>query len=469
MRPPALVALAVLTTHVCAHAAPPDIDPALLRISPRPDRQATQAPRSAAPVRSPIAEPGFDLNQAVALAVQWHPSITQAVSQLYQQGEAINAAQAGYRPQISGGVKAGVDSGYNGERGSQSLSLSLKQMLYDFGKVSSAVDAARARAAQAQAQLLLAVDQVARDTAYAYVEMQRYRGLLATAEAQVQGLGRIVELARQRSEMGASTRSDVVQAQSRVDGGLATLQEYRAAYARWQATLANLLGRATTPDGSETYPPALANACQAGESGGDTLPAVLAAFAQRNQAQAELAQARAQAFPTVSLEPSVNHYLDNGYNENNPYLDRTQAGIYLNVEVPIYQGGATSARSRGASYALSAADAAEDAARLQARQGLAEARVQTLSLGNRLTALQQRQGHISEARELYGHQYLELGTRPLLDLLNAEQEIYQARFDLTNTGADLRRLQVDCLYNSGALRRAFALEGRSLQGVEVLP
>jgi len=196
---------------------------------------------------------------------------------------------------------------------------------------------------------------------------------------------------------------------------------------------------------------------------------VLAAFAQRDQAQAELAQARAQAYPTVSLEPSINHYLDNNYNDNNPYLDRTQAGIYINVEVPIYQGGATSARTRAAGYALGAADAAEDAARLQARQGLAEARVQTLSLSNRLEALRRRQGNITEARELYGRQYLELGTRPLLDLLNAEQEIHQARFDLTNTREDLQRLQIDCLYNSGGMRRVFALEGRNLQGVEVLP
>jgi adhesin transport system outer membrane protein len=464
-----MMALALCSIQVAALGAPQHIDPQLLRVSPHPSSEA-QAPRRAAPaLRSAIPEAGFTLGEAVRLAVEWHPSIAQAVSALYQQGEGINTAEAGYYPQVSGGVKAGVDSGYNGERDSQSLSLSLKQMLYDFGKVDHAVSAARARAAQAQAQVLLTVDQVARDTAYAYIESQRYRALMTTAEAQLQGLGKIVDLAQQRSDMGASTRSDVVQAESRVDGGRATLQEYRAAYARWQATLANLMGRATTPEGTASPPPELGHACQASDPDTDALPAVLSAFAQRDQAQAELAQARAQAYPTLSLEPSINHYLDNSYNQNNPYLDRTQAGIYLNVEVPIYQGGATSARSRAAGYALGAADAAEDAARLQARQGLAEARVQTMGLNNRLEALRRRQGNITEARELYGHQYLELGTRPLLDLLNAEQEIHQARFDLTNTQADLQRLEIDCLYNSGGLRRAFALDGRNLQGVEVLP
>ena len=70
---------------------------------------------------------------------------------------------------------------------------------------------------------------------------------------------------------------------------------------------------------------------------------------------------------------------------------------------------------------------------------------------------------------LYGRQYLDLGTRPLLDLLNAEQEIYQSRFELAGTRSDLLRLDVDCLYNTGALRAALGLEGRNLQGVEIQP
>ena len=70
---------------------------------------------------------------------------------------------------------------------------------------------------------------------------------------------------------------------------------------------------------------------------------------------------------------------------------------------------------------------------------------------------------------MYGQQYLELGTRPLLDLLNAEQEIHQSRFDLANTEADLRRLQVDCLYSTGALRSAYRIDQSTIQGVEILP
>lgn len=452
--------------------------PSMPTPAPRPGAGQNQPSYRAAPAAAPPPVPRaasvptgqrLSLDEAVRQAVGWHPDIAQAVSTLYQQGEGINVAEAGYYPQITGGIRGGMDTGYGSDRNSQAMSISLKQMLYDFGKVDNAVEAARARVARSQAQILLSIDQIARDTAYAWVEVQRYRHLSEIARKQIQGVGDIVELARQRSDMGASTRSDLVQAQSRAEGAMASLEDYKAQYARWQATLSNLMGRTTTAEVADEFPQESMTACSRSQPATDILPAVLVAQAQRTQAEAELAGARADAYPTLSLEPTVNHYLDSGYNDNNPAIDRTQAGIYLNFEVPIYQGGATSARSRAAGHALSAADAAQDAALLQASQGLAEARAQTSSLALRLNALQRRQGSISEARELYGRQYLDLGTRPLLDLLNAEQEIHQSRFELAGTQADLRRLQIDCLYNSGGLRRAFDLEARTVQGVRILP
>lgn len=452
------------------------IDPGLRSISPsrlqhQPgDKQSkprsSQSPVAAVPGKEDTQTLG--LEQAVRLAVDWHPSISEAIGTLYQQAEGINVAEAGYYPQIAGGIKGGYNSGYGSDASSQSVSISLKQMLYDFGKVSNAVEAARAKAARSQASILLAIDQVGRDTAFAYVEVQRYQRLIDIARQQIQGIGGIVDLAKQRSDMGASTRSDVVQAQSRAEGGMATLQEYKAQYARWQATLGNLLGRQTSPQVTDAFPDSLNQSCNTPVIS-DALPAVLQAAAQRTQAQAELAQAKAEAYPTLSLEPSFNQYLDNNYDSQNPAIDRTQVGIFLNLEVPIYQGGAISARSRAAGYALTAADAAEDAARLQARQGLSESQAQTSGLTRRLNSLEFRETTIKEARELYGRQYLELGTRPLLDLLNAEQEIHQSRFDLANTQADLRRLQIDCLYNSGALRRAFGIDHSTIQHVEILP
>ena len=118
---------------------------------------------------------------------------------------------------------------------------------------------------------------------------------------------------------------------------------------------------------------------------------------------------------------------------------------------------------------MRSAEAALDAARLAIRQGLFEAFTQTASLERSLDSLARRDISISETRDLYRQQYLELGTRTLLDLLNAEQEIHQSRFERQNTISDLRRLQVDCLYNTGMLRDAFALTHEPIQGVEIAP
>ena len=72
-------------------------------------------------------------------------------------------------------------------------------------------------------------------------------------------------------------------------------------------------------------------------------------------------------------------------------------------------------------------------------------------------------------RELYQQQYLDLGSRPLLDVLNAEQEVYQARFTQQQTLGQLHQLQLNCLYNTGQLRHAFDLDNRTIQTVEIQP
>lgn len=471
--PLVLSTIGLYSALIVGACADDNLDSRLRSISPSQLQQPAAKGSTARP--PPVQDAPVDadaqrlgLEQAVRLAVDWHPRIGEAIGTLFQQGEGINVAESGYYPQVSGGIKGGYTSGYGGDASSQAVSISLKQMLYDFGKVSNAVEAARARVARSQAGILLAIDDIARDTARAYIEVQRYQRLLDVAREQIQGIGGIVALANQRNDMGASTRSDVVQAQSRAEGAMATLQEFKAQYARWQATLTSLLGRRTPSAVSEGVTPTLSQACNASQTS-DALPAVLQAAAQRTQAQAELAQAKAEAYPTLSLQPSLNQYLDNNYDDQNPAADRTQVGIFLNLEVPIYQGGAISARSRAAGHALTAADSAEDFARLQAQQGLSEAQAQTFGLSRRLRSLELRQTSISEARMLYGRQYLELGTRPLLDLLNAEQEIHQSRFDLVNTQADLQRLQIDCFYNSGAIRRVFGIDHSAIQNVEILP
>src|SRR5690606_35992427 len=141
----------------------------------------------------------------------------------------------------------------------------------------------------------------------------------------------------------------------------------------------------------------------------------------------------------------------------------------LNFSMPFYQGGATRAQKRAARSALGAAEAAANSARLSASQNLIEARNRTSGFQQRIGALAERIASILLTRDLYREQYLSLGTRTLLDLLNAEQEYHQARFENANNIHDMRRMQVDCLYNSGRMREAFALNKIDIAGTQITP
>lgn len=150
-------------------------------------------------------------------------------------------------------------------------------------------------------------------------------------------------------------------------------------------------------------------------------------------------------------------------------LDKTQYSTWVKVEMPIYQGGGLNARRSAASHAVEAAQFTIQRTRLDVRQKLQEARTQAINLATSLQ-IQRRQQQLSEqTRELYQQQYLDLGSRPLLDVLNAEQEVYQARFAELQTVSQIHQLQLSCLYNSGKLRQAFKLESRSIQSVEIQP
>ena len=69
-------------------------------------------------------------------------------------------------------------------------------MLYDFGKVDSAVQQAEASIEVAQAQVYLSTDDVAREAAQAWVELRRQQAMVAIAKSQLDGVGALAELAR---------------------------------------------------------------------------------------------------------------------------------------------------------------------------------------------------------------------------------------------------------------------------------
>jgi len=410
----------------------------------------------------------LDMSDAVAMAVNWHPTITQAVGKLFEQSANVDVAKAKYYPQVNAGVNNGYSNTYTNKGYSPSIDISLSQMLYDFGKVSSSVRAANAAVAQQQAEVMLTIDQVAHDTASAVVQVQGYQQLVTMATQQLDSLKQIGNLIRQRNTEGASPLSDVVQTDTRIEGAQATLMQYQASLQRWQATLATYIGVQGVNRVTQDVPETLTRACAVQHPDYKLIPSVLAAWAGANQAQANVDNANAQMMPTISLEPEVTHYLNDHYSGSSE-LDKTQYTASIRMQMPLYQGGGLSASRDAAEQALSAANAVIKAAQLEAYQKLATSQDEATNLGQTLVIQQRQQALGEKTLGLYQDQYLQLGTRPLLDLLNVDQEIFQAKFSQAQTLAQLNSLQLDCLFSTGMMRSVFRLDNRRIQGVDIRP
>lgn len=416
-----------------------------------PDMNATTSLKAPVPLRT------LNMKSAVKRAVAWHPIVTGARERTNQQGEEINFAKAGYFPQI----RTGINTSYRDSvgRSEEAFTVSGSQLVYDFGKVASNVEAAQYGVEKNQADTLRIVDQLARETAFAVLEVLRYQELVKIAGEQVEGVTDLLELSKKRSAMGASTRSDEVQAQSRLEAALASELQMVAELQMWQRTLQNLVGSTVSPQVVPGHPAELGQACFADISSLNNVPEIMVAEAQRSEAMANIKASKADFFPSVTAEVGAEHYFnerERDFNNGNR-RDRNDYTAGLNFNLNLYQGGATTSRKRGAEYALRAADAAKDEALLNVARGLQKAKTLAATYEHRLSLLQSRINSIIETQEIYRKQYISLGTRTLLDLLNTEQEIHQARMERHNTQQDLTRLQIDCLYNTAHLRSTFAL------------
>lgn len=402
--------------------------------------------------------PTSNMQSAVRRAVDWHPAIREAAGRIREQGENIADARSGYLPSVGGGVNFGFE---RDDRGSWAprFNLTASQMIYDFGKVSGRVEAETAVEDVRKAEFLASVDDVIRDTALASVEVLRAQNLSGVADNQIDDVRSIAKLVEARTDRGASTRSDKLQAEARVQTAESRAIEINAQKQRWSSTLNALVGAMRPVELSSSLPAGLDHACDGSPPPWETVPAVVAAKSRKREADARVKLARAEMLPTLAVEATGQ--VDMWDSKEDPdYI------IGLKIKGDLYNGGAFKARQNAAKYAAQSSEAALAAATLDAQTSWNQSSAQVLSLNALLKSLESRQPMMRETRDLYQRQFLDLGTRTLLDVLNADQELHAARFDAINTRFDLYKLNIECAYAAGRLRDLFGLTSGAASRVE---
>jgi adhesin transport system outer membrane protein len=410
------------------------------------EREGLRTPDAPVP-----AGPSYDLQQVVAMAIANYPSIRTAMASVGQQQAGVDVARAGYYPS----VQVGVNTGHQGVYGSgQAASASVSQMLYDFGKVKNAVTSAESSVRTSELQVRAEIDRVAMQAALAAVDLERYTSLEASARAQLDAVMKLLELAKKRAQLGASNQADPTQAMARVSAAEATLQQIRNMVSQQRTQLATLIGRDVPAGGVVVSEDVLKQAVSSIHPDVENAVAVQIAKSQKDTAAADLAEAKSNTKPTLSLQAGVTQYFGSASNYMQNGRDYT---LTFGVTHNIFQGGALTARVRGASEALRGADERIQTAQLQAENDRRIYEEQMTSLASRMATLKARRASIVATQKLYKEQYLSLGTRSLLDLLNSEAEIYQAESDEINARHDLWGAEISYINTTGYMRDVFQL------------
>ncbi len=367
---------------------------------------------------APIAE--TSLKESILFAIDRDPSVSQQAAQLGIGQAQIDEARSGWMPQISlnGSTGHSQTTDSSGSlRNSAAWGLSLTQLIYDFGKTNNSINQSSAQRDGYRFQLMATLSDVATKTALSYVEIKRYGDLVQAAKENVQALENVAQLAKLRADAGVSSTSDELQTQTRIAGMQATVEQYTAALNSARAKLAVLTGMQ-----AERYSPVPDNL--APESGSlnridyALIPAVMAAQNKERSAEYGVETAKSQHWPTLSLKGGRIRY----ESDNRSYWDDQ---IQLNIDAPIYQGGAVSARVRQAEGAKAMASSQVDQARFDVLQKASVAQADWAGARGRIDAGRRQLESALRTRQVYKNEYT-LSKRSINDLLSVEQDVWAA-------------------------------------------
>lgn len=300
---------------------------------------------------------------------------------------------------------------------SANLELSASLLLYDFGRSRLGTDVAKENVLALREALVGVEQNVLQRAVSAYVAVQRDSAIVALRNNNLRLITQELRAARDRFEVGEITRTDVSLAEARLAGaqsGLAAAtgdlaisrEEYRAAVGRYPDALASL----PTPPATASSQDAATNIAR------QRHPEILQA--QRNVTVADLSIALADAAMRPSLTGSAGVGVDRDGNDSH------RLGITLSG--PIYSGGALVSASRQAAARRDAALAALHLTRLAVDQNV---RTSWARLNVANAAIEASDQQIQAATVAFQgvREEAALGARTTLDVLNAEQELLDAR------------------------------------------
>lgn len=394
------------------------------------------------------------LEDALVKAYQSNPTIKADRARLRATDEGVPQAISNWRPTVDLSGSTGWDrtdsttSRTVRNRTTEisnpaSATLSVTQNLYRGGRTIAATEEAENNVRADRARLSSTEQGILLNAATAYADVVRDQAVLELNENNERVLQRQLEATQDRFRVGEVTRTDVSQAESRLSRATADRIAAEGSLIDSQANYENIIGE--RPGRLQSEPPlgglpgSLDDATSAAKDGNfDVQRTRFIEASARNNVD----EIVGELLPAVSVTGSLqtNHETVNSNSESQ------EMSVIAQVSMPLYASGSVTSRVREAKQLVSqrrdelaqaVRDAVEDAT--EAWQQLSTGRAQIEAFTAEVTAAEIALEGVREEANV--------GSRTVLDVLDAEQELLNARVSLV-------RAQRDVLVATYQLRQA---------------
>ncbi|QID16964.1 TolC family outer membrane protein [Nitrogeniibacter mangrovi] len=386
---------------------------------------------------------GADLMSVYQDALNHDARFTAAKAARVAGQEKVVQGRAGLLPGIGASASTtwnqntytGTDRNFN----SNTVGVQLRQPLFNWGSWVQYREG-ELQTALSEAQFELARQDLILRVSQAYFNVLNAQDSLASLKALHEAAGQQLALAKKSFEVGTVTITDVHEAQSRFDLSSAQVIAAENTLEVARQTLAQIIG--DVPEGVQGL---REGASLAPPEPSDINPWVDAAQQQSfgvqiqqiatDIAEREVSRNRAGHLPTVDLVANYGQSNAGATTFGSNRSEITSRSIGLELNVPIYQGGGVSSRTREAAALLVKSQAELDDAR---RSAALSARQAYLGVTNGLAQVRALEAaRVSSRSALEANQLgYEVGVRINIDVLNAqsqladtEQQLAKARYD----------------------------------------
>ena len=387
------------------------------------------------------------LRDALAKTYAANPTIMAERAQLRSTDEGVAIARSAGRPRVdaNAGLNQDIQTANIVGRNTRDFTagVDIGMPIFAGGTIRNSVRAANTRVEAGRADLRAVEGDTFTEAVAAYMDVIRDRSIVQLNENQVRVLDTNLQATRDRFEVGDLTRTDVAQSEARLALARSTLS---TAEGRLEASEENFLRVVGDEPGDLQPPPPLPPLPPAPE------PAVEIALANNADLASIAAQARAAGFdvraargerlPTISAVSSTRFtsalgQADEAFDQPEGTLPNTttSTGIGLSARMPLYQGGAASARVRQAqaqrSQLLETAIGVERLTVSNTRAAFASYQAAQEAIESNEIAVAANQLALEGTRAEQT-----VGTRNVLDVLNAEQELLNSQVLLVTARRD---------------------------------